>query len=396
MHRQHLSVVLFLSFCAGTHQFLPLWSVPPFNTSSPTAGLAELPGRTSSVPFFGTRDAGDYNHGAMITYGPGAMITVSWKNGVGESAEDATGQRVKFTQSADGNTWAPSQILFPSMNTSALHVALFAGPFALLNGRVYASATPAVIATGDAQGSQFCVWPDGVDPRNAGPPGQKQPVGTLLLRRVESLGVLGPLFWAAATIPLGFGPVTAALGILTLNETDASTRADVALLRADLPTLPCADPVTGGTLKCEAVRGGAQEYEHLPRTARLANERSHWVVPDGAPFAGSDVLVYRSHSGALWASVRSVAVGAWSDVALTTIPNDDSNINSGALPGGAGVFLVANAVPNRARNPLTVAFARDGVDFSSAFWVMSCTEPAFPNNQSCTARGAGGASGGPS
>lgn len=388
--------LLLSQFCAPAHpQFLPLWSVPPFNASSPTAGLTELAGRTSSVPHFGTLEAGDYNHGAMITYGPGPLITLSWKNGVGESTEDATGQRVKYSQSADGNTWTAPTTLFPSMNTSALPVALFAGPFALLNGRVYASATPAVIATGDAQGSQFCLWPDGVDPRNAGPPGQVQPKGTLLLRRVEGLGALGPLFWAADVVPLGFGPASAAWGILTLNETDASTQADVALLRADLPILPCADQESGGTLKCEAVRGGAQAYEHLPETARLANERSHWVVPEGAPFAGSDVLVYRSHSGALWASVRETPAAPWSDVTLTTIPNDDSNINSGALPDNAGVFLVANAVPHRERNPLTIAFARDGVNFSSAFWVMSCTEPPF-NNQSCAARGAGGASGGPS
>jgi hypothetical protein len=31
-----------------------------------------------------------------------------------------------------------------------------ARPFAVLNGRLYASASPAIVADGDAQGAQFC------------------------------------------------------------------------------------------------------------------------------------------------------------------------------------------------------------------------------------------------
>lgn len=394
-----LATLFSLSGCLfASAALLPTWSVPPFNKSDPLAGLSPLPGATLSVPFFGTKHDGEYNHGAMLALGPGlSLLTLSWKNGEGSSTEDAPGQRVRWSQSSDGRTWTPSAILFPSLSTAALPVALFAGPFALLNGRLYASATPAVIATGDAQGSQFCLWPDGVDPRNAGPPGQRQPVGTLLLRRVDGLGLLGPLFWAADVVPRGFGPASAAAGVLTLNETDAATRADVALLSADLPALPCADPRTGGTTKCEAVKGGAQTYETLPASARLANERSHWSVPPGSPHAGTDVLVYRSHSSALWASTRAPGAAAWADVALTAVPNDDSNINAGQLPGArGGVYLVANAVPHRARDPLTVAFALDGLNFSAAFWAMSCTAPPFPANQSCAARGAGGASGGPS
>ena len=392
------SLSLLLLFVARSAALpLPTWGVPPFDAGAPLAGLRQLPNGTLSVPFFGSAADGDYNHGAMIALGPGlAMLTLSWKNGVGESHEDAPGQRVRYSQSADGTTWTPPAVLFPSLNTSALPVALFAGPFALLNGRLYASATPAVIAAGDAQGAQFCLWPDGVDPRNAGPPGQRQPVGTLLLRRIEGLGALGPLFWAASAVPAGFGPASAAAGILTLGETDAGTQGDVALLRADLPLLPCADPATGGTLKCEAVRGGAQDYEHLPAAARLANERSHWTIPPGAPFSGTDVLVYRSHSSALWASTRAPGTGSWSKVALTGVPNDDSNINAGALPHGGGVYLVANAVPHRGRDPLTIAIARDGWTFTEAYWVMTCTQPPFPQNQSCAARGGGGASGGPS
>lgn len=220
-------------------------------------------------------------------------------------------------------------------------------------------------------------------------------MGTLMLRRVAGLGELGPLFWAADVVPKGFGPASAAAGVLTLNQTDGATRADVALLRADLPSLPCGDSGVSGTTKCEAVLGGAQDYEHLPRL-RASRQRAlalGGAARRGPPRGHGRARVPESQQRAVGVYAR--AGGVWADVALTGVPNDDSNINAGALPGGAGTYLVANAVPHRARDPLTVAFAPDGLNFSSAFWVMSCTEPPFPHNQSCVARGAGGASGGP-
>ena len=44
----------------------------------------------------------------------------------------------------------------------------------------------------------------------------------------------------------------------------------------------------------------------------------------------------------------------WSPVMETTIPNDNSNLNAGVLPGGKGVFLLSNAAPAKVRDPLTV------------------------------------------
>ena len=78
-----------------------------------------------------------------------------------------------FSQSADGVTWSKAALLFPSMDTASTPSAQFAGPFAVLNGRLYASASPAVIADGDAQGAQYCQFPDGLDPRNCNCPGVK-------------------------------------------------------------------------------------------------------------------------------------------------------------------------------------------------------------------------------
>lgn len=146
---------------------LPSWTAPRPNASLPFAGYARAANVTTALLFSGTPENGAYNHAAMITYWDG-VVTASWKNGIGASGEDAPGQRVKYAQTTNGETWTSAALLFENMTTAALPVALFAGPFAVLNGRLYASATPAVIATGDAQGSQFCQWPDGVDPRNAG------------------------------------------------------------------------------------------------------------------------------------------------------------------------------------------------------------------------------------
>ena len=49
-------------------------------------------------------------------------------------------------------------------------------------------------------------------------------------------------------------------------------------------------------------------------------------------------MLYRSESDShtLWAGLRDHASGNWSAPQITTIPNDNSNINSGKLPG----FLV--------------------------------------------------------
>jgi len=368
---------------------IPFWSAPSLNGSKPFAGLPLLRNVTNEILFYGTAEQGDYNHGAMIAYHEG-FVTVSWKNGVGMSTEDAPGQRVRFTQTTDGITWATPNILFPSLSSPKFPTALFAGPFAVLNGHLYASATPGQVTKGDAQGSQFCLWPDGIDTRNAGPPGQQQPVGVLLLRRIfDGTGKLGPVFWAANHTPAGFEPVS--VGVLTANETDEETQTDLfsSGFTPSLPSLPCSDPATGGTLKCEACLHGCQYYENLtsfPRgTSGIANERSHWVVPaSNREWGGGDVLVYRSSSSSesvLLSSFRPSGQRQWSTGAaanVTNFPNDNSNINAGTLAdsGGGGVFLVQNALPHSIRDPLVLSLSQDGFNFSRAFAIVSCTQLA--------------------
>jgi hypothetical protein len=76
----------------------------------------------------------------------------------------------------------------------------------------------------------------------------------LLLRRVfPGLDNFGPVFWASDVVPPGFDQATAEQGVLTVNQTDATTQADVATLSDPSSPLPCPPPSTGN-LKCEAVR----------------------------------------------------------------------------------------------------------------------------------------------
>ena len=142
------------------------------------------------------------------------------------------------------------------------------------------------------------------------------------------------------------------------------------------------------SFKCEACVGGCQLYAGLSTSLGLANERAHWDLPGG----NGDTLVYRSHAGALYASVRprgATSQAAWTPVVLTDIPNDDSNINAGSLPDGR-VYLVSNSLPHAAREPLTVATSADGVSFDSVRVVMTCTDTGVTNSTCHSRNNVGG------
>ena len=70
---------------------LPYWTAPAFDASAPLAGIALLANASHKCVFFGSPEAGDYNHGVMIHYAAG-IIHLAWKNGVGTLSEDKTGQ----------------------------------------------------------------------------------------------------------------------------------------------------------------------------------------------------------------------------------------------------------------------------------------------------------------
>jgi hypothetical protein len=184
-------------------------------------GYALLPNRTKVEVYHATKEIGSYNHAAMMAYHDGRFL-LTWKNSPKD--EDSPGQRIMYSQSVDGlhwtatsdasNDWAPggghtgANVLFPNVSTAAKPARLFATPPVVINGRLYAGASP----------KQMCLFPD-----------QYEPV--LLLRQVygNATAQLGPIFWAAGTIPAGFEAASSALGIRAVSEMDAQTQADVAV-----------------------------------------------------------------------------------------------------------------------------------------------------------------------
>ena len=213
---------------------------------------------------------------------------------------------------------------------------------------------------------------------------------TLLMREVRALtapqlaaGVdpLGPLFWASDVAPPLYAAATAALGIPVAKDVDNQTHADVLDLYGSYAAggTPC-NPERDGTLKCESCPGGCQTYIDIDWKLGIANERTHWTVPTtttkGAA-AGSDVIAYRSHDNFLWASVRNLSTPKlWPEIAKTTIPNDNSNLNGGQLPDGR-VYLVHNPVTPASgkawgRDPVTVATSADGFNFDTVGVALTC------------------------
>jgi len=338
---------------------VPSWTAPRGDPSLPLGGWKKVPGATFVNIYNATSDLGTYNHASMIAFGsetkdPTPLFTVSWKNSPKD--EDSPGQRIVYSQSYDGISWTATNtgtnILFPNMSTTNNPAALFGGPFIWLNGHLYASASP----------KQFCLFPD-----------QYQDV--LLLRRVftNSTGFFGPVFWATNPPPAQFSEATLINGVLNLTEVDSITRDDVALLTPLAEETPCKVP-RNATTKCEACAGGCQIWSDA---GDVANERTHYTItgsPNGQD-STIDVLLYRTSSNILTASMRSApGQGSWSSPSqATNIPNDNSNINTGALPDGRR-YLLSNAMPFTIRDPLTVALSDDGYEWSSCAVAMTCTD----------------------
>ena len=358
MHTHTLLLAPLIVVVAAAASF-PSWQQPLLNPLIPPYGGARLLSNETTWTrlFFGTLQPGTgaYAMSPMLSFLNGRFLA-TWKLSV--SSEDEPGQRVMWAQSSDGVAWTTSSDgrsneLFPSMNaTENPRIALFAEPSLLINGRVYAAASP----------KQFCLYPD-------------QYQGILLLRRVyDAPGSFGPLFWAAANIPPVFAEASARNNVSTLPEQDAQTQSDIATLTPQSMAPPCADD--GSTSKCEFCRGGCQDWAVPLNVSSLENERSHWRVPG----SDADVLLYRSHNRVLYASVRESVGAAWPVPVPTNITDDVANFNAGNFPNAAGLdgrpYLVSNALITLLRDPLFLSTAPDGYGFTTVAAIGSCEDAA--------------------
>lgn len=96
-----------------------------------------------------------------------------------------------------------------------------------------------------------------------------------------------------------FADATAKLGIKSLQEMDPQTQTDMQELNEvnSGKKLPCEPANVTGTLKCEACEGGCQVYDSIDYSLKIANERTHWVVPGGKQDVVSHVVVSSLVSG---------------------------------------------------------------------------------------------------
>lgn len=283
------------------------------------------------------------------------------------------------------------------MTTHSREAALFVGPpIVVAGGRRFVGASVGTAPSRAAQGAQFCLWPDALNPRNTVMPTKKyhEHQDDLLLREIKADGSLGEIFWQTES-PEEWRDASRQLDFKSLSEMDAATQSAFKPLTAAAPESAFCS--RNGTLKCEACSGGCQRWTEIPTETRpfLGNERTHYRMPRGDET--DDVILYRSGGGIseLYASMRSAAgQGSWSEPVRTSLPNDESNLNAGSLPDGR-VYLVNNPVfipkndtvaggssgpPTlgtlRFRDPIGLSTSKDGLRFDTMVAVMSCTDLA--------------------
>lgn len=143
---------------------------------------------------------------------------------------------------------------------------------------------------------------------------------------LPGIGNLGQLFWTSDHPPSQYAAAAAAHNVTTLKLMDSETRNDLAVLSSKMESVPCA-PVGSETLKCEACAGGCQKYADISTKLDISNERTHYVHPT----TKADLLLYRSHSHALFASVREAGSDKWSKPLLVSVSMRERTEEEGEL-----------------------------------------------------------------
>eukprot|EP01084_Bolivina_argentea_P234695 395100_1 len=119
--------------------------------------------------------------------------------------EDCNGQRILYSQSEDGLNWTTPQIMFRNLTVPNVAATMFVGPPIMINGHLYVAASPGLNNNKPADGAQFCLWPEPIEPRNCGPPKKAQYNNTLMMRQIyDGICNFCPLFWASTIAPIQF------------------------------------------------------------------------------------------------------------------------------------------------------------------------------------------------
>jgi predicted heme/steroid binding protein len=317
-----------------------------------------------------------------------------WYNG---PQREAHMNRVVFSVgSAAAENWSRPTELFPSVNGHGEENE----PFVIVNGRLYGAASDALLGNAHDSGQQ----------------------GGLLMRRIHSSSALGPIFWAANSVP---ADVNASYPLY--SDMDHITAHDAAQYLASLvnQTVQHGNSALGpGTVafnersmyalpaNLDSTNGGSFQHGPEPLAMLLrygggspkSKQRYLWgsrcvlppptepVLPDNAQ---SGTFSCRSGTGAYeyeipsntdaTPTVKSSATTAysrqcnWSTPVETNLPDAPSRTCAGRLPSTLGIGLVGNqgmigANPTTPRDPLTFCAAKDGLKFDR-HWVVDSGAP---------------------
>lgn len=313
---------------------VPMWEAPYADASKPAGGFplaAEAQHREVWKPQ--TREDGAFNHHAALTYADGRFLAM-WSNH--PLGEDASGQRVLFSEAASGAFWSEPRELFRApdeiRDRGEPGVSLRPDRWVTVDGRCFA------VVYARTQGMSNSSLP--------------------IAREIDEDGALGEPFSLRPEGRTGVLPVYMRGGNPYWNPADA-------------------ERIRQWYVTNEVVSWWAQSGEGVPGSAvDGANmiEPLTYRAADGEP-----VLLLRFHpSGGLrhnnrmYVSFRD-ANGAWAPPYPTDIPDSPSRTEAIALPDGT-VLLIGNHMAPELdagsylfRDPLTVAVSSDGYRFDRVY-----------------------------
>ncbi len=119
-----------------------MWQAPMPQAGVESAGFPQYPGLVHHQLYAATFETGAYNHHANLGFHAGRFYAMWSNNFLGE---DASGQRVLYTSSDDGENWKPAEEIFPSPDEvrgpGEVGHYLYAGGFVSIGDRLFAAAS---------------------------------------------------------------------------------------------------------------------------------------------------------------------------------------------------------------------------------------------------------------
>lgn len=331
-----------------------VWDVPWPVAGVPRQGYPALPGVEHVSIHRATPETGMFSHHPHITALDSALLAFWSSHAVDE---DAPGQRVLCSVSADGREWRAPFECFPPMDeercAGETGRVLTANGWVLLDGRTFA-----VVEVDDKLGRGAPV-PEPTRSRGKAYEFRGNPPRRgwgRVAREVEPDGSLGELFWLVEDPP---DPVEGFPRYPDLND-PRFTRTGLRIRRV------LEDPLH------------MPAWDFRNRTAWTEAADGHGMCEPTVYRRPDGVLVKLSRdldrSRRLYASLSRDDGFHWEAGIRTDIPDSPSKPVAGTLPDGR-IYLVGNQVAVRGRDPLVLSLSEDGIRFDRAAAIRSGAPP---------------------